>query len=583
MAGRIPQSFIDDLVARADIVEVLGSRIELKKAGREYKALCPFHGEKTPSFTVSPDKGFYHCFGCGMHGTALGFLMEHDHLSFVDAVEELASMLSMEVPREQGQAPRDSRVDQVLELLQRVEQYYIDALRDHPPAIEYLKNRGIDGVTARDYRIGYAPAGWDNVLGHFGAAAEGTELLQAAGLIIAKEGGGHYDRFRDRLMFPIRDARGRTVGFGGRVLGAGEPKYLNSPETTVFHKGRELYGLYEARQKLRDIEQLVVVEGYMDVVGLARHGIRYAVATLGTSTTPDQLERLFRLTDVVTFSFDGDRAGRKAAWRAMENALPKARDGRQIRFAFMPEGQDPDSLVASEGAAAFESLLAQGLPLSDFIVQELIGQVDRETVEGRARFAELARPLLARIPEGVFRELLLQQMAEMIGLAPSRLAQMMGSAPEPESARPQRRRQRKRAGQRPTLMRQAISLLLHHPAAAARCDPAEIALLERPGADLLRELMVQVGREPNVSPAVLLERWREHPHGQHLQRLAAELPMQHDDMDPVAEFAGCLRQLKAVARRDRVEALSAKSRESGLSADEKSELRELLSQARELT
>jgi DNA primase len=581
MAGRIPQSFIDDLVVRADIVEVLGTRIELKKAGREYKALCPFHGEKTPSFTVSPDKGFYHCFGCGMHGTALGFLMEHDHLSFVDAVEELAAMLSMEVPREQGHTPRDSRVDQVLELLQRVEQFYIDALRDHPPAIEYLKNRGIDGVTARDYRIGYAPAGWDNVLNHFGAVADGTELLQAAGLIIAKDGGGHYDRFRDRLMFPIRDARGRTVGFGGRVLGDGEPKYLNSPETTVFHKGRELYGLYEARQKLRDIEQLVVVEGYMDVVGLARHGIRYAVATLGTSTTPEQLERLFRLTDVVTFSFDGDRAGRKAAWRAMENALPKARDGRQIRFAFMPEGQDPDSLVASQGAAAFESLLAQGLPLSDFIVQELIGQVDRETVEGRARFAELARPLLGRIPEGVFRELLLQQMAEMIGLAPSKLAQMMGSAPEPQPDRPQRRRRPPGGGQRPTLMRQAISLLLHHPDAAARCDPADIALLDRPGADLLRALMLQVGREPGISPAVLLERWREHPHGQHLQRLAAELPMQHDDMDPAAEFAGCMRQLKALARRDRVEALSAKSREDGLTADEKSELRELLAQGRE--
>ena len=346
MSGRIPQNFIDDLVARADIIEVLGSRMELRKAGREYKALCPFHGEKSPSFTVSPDKGFYHCFGCGAHGTALGFLMEHDHLSFVDAVEELASMMSVEVPRETGGAPRDGRIDQLYALMDRVADCYSAALKNEPKAVEYLKQRGIDGSTARDFRIGYAPDAWDRVLTQFSKSTEDTEMLQAAGMIIQRDSGGHYDRFRDRLMFPIRDSRGRIVGFGGRVLDKGEPKYLNSPETVIFHKGRELYGLYEARQKLRDITQLVVVEGYMDVVGLARYGIHFSVATLGTATTPDHIERLFRLCDTIIFSFDGDRAGRKAAWRAMENALPRLSDGRTLKFAFMPDGMDPDSLVA---------------------------------------------------------------------------------------------------------------------------------------------------------------------------------------------------------------------------------------------
>ena len=313
MSGLIPQCFIDDLVARADILEVLGSRMELRKAGREYKGLCPFHGEKTPSFTVSPSKGFYHCFGCGAHGTALGFLMEHDHLTFVDAVEELASMMSLDVPREAGGAPRDSRIDHLFAMMETLADLYARALREHPPAVDYLKRRGIDGETAKEFRIGYAPDAWDTVIKALPEGRHSIELLVAAGMIIERDSGGHYDRFRDRIMFPIRDARGRIVGFGGRVLDKGEPKYLNSPETVLFHKGRELYGLYEARQKLRDIPQLVVVEGYMDVVGLARYGVRFAVATLGTATTGDHIDRLFRLTDKVVFSFDGDRGGRPAA------------------------------------------------------------------------------------------------------------------------------------------------------------------------------------------------------------------------------------------------------------------------------
>ena len=378
MSGLIPQDFIDDLIARADIVEVVGRRVQLKKAGREFKACCPFHDEKTPSFTVSPGKGFYHCFGCGAHGTAIGFLMEFDHMSFVEAIESLAHTMGVDVPRNESDKPA-RRYDELFSLMDTVARHWQACLKSSETAIEYIKQRGIDGATAKRFGIGYAPDGWSNVLDKFGKSPEAIERLLAAGLIIRKDNGQHYDRFRDRIIFPIRDTRGRTIGFGGRTLGDGEPKYLNSPETVLFHKGRELYGLYEARQALRSIEQLVVVEGYMDAVALARHGINFAVATLGTATTGDHLNRLFRLTDNVCFAFDGDRAGRAAAWRALENALPLIREGRQIRFVFLPEGADPDSYVNEHGADEFVKLLADGMALSAFLIEELSSQVDMET------------------------------------------------------------------------------------------------------------------------------------------------------------------------------------------------------------
>ncbi len=403
MAGLIPQDFIDDLIARADIVEVVGRRTQLKKAGREFKACCPFHDEKTPSFTVSPGKGFYHCFGCGAHGTAIGFLMEFDHMSFVEAIESLASSMGVEVPRNESDQPA-RRYDELFSLMDTVARHWQACLKETPEAVDYLKKRGIDGSTAKRFGIGFAPDGWSNVLDKFGKSEEATERLLATGLIIRKDNGKHYDRFRDRVMFPIRDARGRTIGFGGRTMGDGEPKYLNSPETVLFHKGRELYGMYEARQALRHIERLVVVEGYMDTVALARHGIDFVVATLGTATTNEHLNRLFRLTENVYFSFDGDRAGKKAAWRALENALPQIREGRQIRFVFLPEGQDPDSFVNENGADAFVKLMDAGLPLSEFLIQELSSQVDMDTIDGRAKLAEMARPLVNNIPTGVYRE-----------------------------------------------------------------------------------------------------------------------------------------------------------------------------------
>jgi len=580
MAGLIPQDFIDDLIARADVVEVIGKRIQLKKAGREFKACCPFHDEKTPSFTVSPGKGFYHCFGCGAHGTAIGFLMEYEHMSFVEAIESLASIMGVDVPRDESDKPA-RRYDELFSLMSSVETHWQNCLKDSGAAVDYLKQRGIDGATAKRYGIGFAPDSWSDVLDKFGKTTEATERLLATGLIIRKDNGKHYDRFRDRIMFPIRDARGRTIAFGGRALGDGEPKYLNSPETVLFHKGRELYGLYEARQALRHIEQLVVVEGYMDVVALARHGIDFSIATLGTATTSDHLNRLFRLTENVTFSFDGDRAGKAAAWRALENALPQVREGRQIRFIFLPEGQDPDSFVNEFGADAFIRELGNGVALSDFLIGELASQVDMTTVDGKARLAELAKPLIHKIPQGVYRELLIESLAETVGLSASKLEKMIGQAPHSAFGRrenvtisPQTGRA-KMSGGRPSVVRRAITLLLNHPAAADKLDLEKLAAVNRPGVGLLHDLIETVQEEPNITTAGLLERWRHDDEGRHLGKLAAVEVPEEEDFDPAAELEACLDQLALAGRRERVDFLIEKQKLSSLTDDEKSELRQL--------
>ena len=579
MAGLIPQDFIDDLIARADIVDVVGRRVQLKKAGREFKACCPFHDEKTPSFTVSPTKGFYHCFGCGAHGTAIGFLMEYDHMDFVEAIESLAHSMGVEVPRDESDKPA-RRYDELFSLLDTVARHWQSCLKDSPTAVEYLKNRGIDGPTARRFGIGYAPDGWSNLLDKFGKSPEALERLLATGLIIAKDNGQHYDRFRDRIMFPIRDARGRTIAFGGRILGDGEPKYLNSPETVLFHKGRELYGLYESRQALRHIEQLVVVEGYMDAVALARHGIDFAVATLGTATTSEHLNRLFRLTDNVCFAFDGDRAGRKAAWRALENALPLIREGRQVRFLVLPEGHDPDSFVNEFGTDAFLAALAEGMALSRFLIRELASQVDMQTIDGRARLAELARPLVAKVPQGVYRELLIDSLAEEVGLTSAKLEKMLGSDSSAGAAggtAPGRRRTAARpaAKGQPSVVRHAIALVLNYPDSGRNVAVEKLAGISRKGADLLRALIETVQAEPNITTAGLLERFRHDEQGRHLGKLAMSGLPDDEEFDPAAELAECLDQLAQAGRRERIDFLIEKQKVSGLSEDERAELRQL--------
>jgi DNA primase len=588
MAGRIPQAFIDELIARTDIVELIGSRVQLKKAGREWKACCPFHNEKTPSFWVSPDKQFYHCFGCGAHGTALGFLMEHDKLPFPDAVDELASRLGLEVPREGGDAARPRRDEGVYELLAQATQFWRDHLRESARAKQYLAGRGVTPETCVKFAIGYAPDSWDAVLRRFGGNADRERMLLEAGLVVERSGTGEsgcYDRFRDRIMFPIRDARGRPIAFGGRILDAGEPKYLNSPETPLFHKGRELYGLYEARQALRKIERLLVVEGYVDVVRLAQSGIAYAVATLGTATTPEHLNRLFRVTSEVVFCFDGDRAGRAAAWRALENALEHARDGRQLRFLFLPEGHDPDTLVGEEGAQAFEARIAAATPISEFLVTQLATQADLSSVDGRARLAELARPLLARVPEGVYRELLLERLAAEVKMPAGRLAQLLRARPDESRGawaagrpRPARGGRPARSAGRQPLLTQAIMLLLHHPG-AARAVGATPAWLssEQKGFAVLRELLEHARAEPALSTAQLVERWRERPEGARLAELAGEESLVRDARAAGRELATLLERIGAeLGPEKRLNELIELARERRLSEQEQKEFQGLL-------
>jgi DNA primase len=573
VAGRIPQDFIDELVARADIAEVVGMRVQLKKAGREYKACCPFHSEKTPSFTVSPDKGFYHCFGCGAHGTALGFLMEFDRLEFVDAIEELAQHLGLEVPREDSAASH-SPVAPVFEILSSAAKLYQQALREHPDAVAYLKQRGVAGETARDFGIGYAPAGWDFLLRALGDSETTRRELQSAGLIATRESGGFYDRFRDRIMFPIRDARGRTVAFGGRVMGEGEPKYLNSPETAVFHKGRELYGLFDARRASRRLDRILVVEGYMDVVSLAESGVHNAVATLGTATTAEHLKRLFRATQEVVFCFDGDRAGREAAWRALQNTLPEMREGRQVRFLFLPDGDDPDSLVRREGAAGLGARLEEALPLSDYLLQALKNQADITTTEGLARLAELAKPLLAVVPEGIYRDLLTDRLAGELQLPAQRLSSLVaGAAAQPATPGPRPRRPMGRGGNRPSLVRRAIQIVLNYPAVAGSVSvPTGLAEESQRGAPLLAEILRMLRAQPDLSCAGLLERFRERPEGPHLQQLLTEELLL--EAEPAArEFADCLARIMARGRDQRLAELVEKAAAGPLSEAEREELR----------
>jgi len=590
--GRIPQNFIDELIARADIVEVIGARVQLKKAGREYKACCPFHNEKTPSFWVSPDKQFYHCFGCGKHGTVLGFLMDHDHMAFPEAVEELATRLGLEVPREGGGDSGARRADEPLfELMAQVARFYADGLAREARARDYLAQRGLAPETIARFGLGYAANSWNEVLRRFGAAEADRQRLADAGLIIEREGGQmrdgerHYDRFRDRIMFPIRDARGRVIAFGGRIIDAGEPKYLNSPETVLFHKGRELYGIYETRRARPNLTRLVVVEGYMDVVRLHQSGVDYALATLGTATTPEHFRRIFRLVPAVVFAFDGDRAGRAAAWRALQQALPEAREGREIRFLFLPEGQDPDTLVGAEGREAFEQRLQGAVPLSEYLVRELSEQSELAHADGRARFAETARPLFARVPEGVYRELLLERLAQVVGLPPQRLQELWTSAGNltPAGAAPaapaRRRPAPARGAGRGSLVRQAIVRLLHYPAIAGTVSLAERAGLdasEEPGIGLLRDLLDNLREQPAQISAQVIQRWSGRAGGEALQKLLEREEVITDAAAAAGELRGALAKLADLAAERRLEALETKIRAGSLAPHELEEFQRLI-------
>lgn len=433
----IPQSFIQDLLGRVDIVEVVDRHVKLKRGGANYSACCPFHSEKSPSFTVSPTKQFYHCFGCGAHGTAIGFMMEYGGMGFVDAVKDLAQSVGMQVPEEVRSEHARRRAEEGPDLygvLLQAAQFYRNQLKDAPQAIEYLKRRGLSGEIAKRFGIGYAPGGWQGLEKGFPDYAD--KALNAAGLVKQNEEGRRYDVFRDRIMFPIVDVKGNIIGFGGRVLGDGEPKYLNSPETPVFEKGRELYGLFHARRAIRDAGCVIVVEGYMDVVALAQAGVGYAVATLGTATTPNHVQKLLRQSDEIVFCFDGDAAGRRAAWRALENSLTQLVDGKQLRFLFLPDGEDPDTYVRANGKAAFESLLNSAIPLSKFLLDELSAQVNLDTREGQAKLVQQAKPLVLQIAAPLLSLLIRKELAQRAGISRDELDSEFGMRNQPVSRAP---------------------------------------------------------------------------------------------------------------------------------------------------
>lgn len=521
MAGRIPKNFIDDLIARTDIVDIIDSRVKLKKKGKDYRACCPFHnGNNNSSFSVSSDKQFYHCFNCGASGNVLTFIMEYDGVEFVDAIETLAEQLAIEVPREEtapGNARQITSIDRkdLYQLMADITIFYQQQLRQHKNSqqvINYLKGRGLSGQTVKHFKIGYSPDGWDEVRKRFAVSHELEKQLIDAGMLIAKEKSGSYDRFRNRIMFPILDRRGRVIGFGGRVLDNEEPKYLNSPETPIFHKGKELYGLYQVKQAHKEIKRILVVEGYMDVVALAQFGIDYAVASLGTSTTADHIHILFRHSSEVICCFDGDKAGRDAAWRALENALPYMQDGRTLRFMFLADGEDPDSLIQKEGKQAFELLIEQALPLSDFLFQHLLSQVDMGSRDSKAKLAQLAIPLISKVPESVFRQMMKERLIVLLGVDEDSLKKLLPDAQKTNNNHKK---------QKVTPMRLAISVLLQHPNVAYGLPEfPEFKEMNLPGITLLDSLLEICRIHPNITTGQLLEHWREKPEYNQLNKLA---------------------------------------------------------------
>ena len=561
MAGQIPRQFIDELLARTDIVELIDQRVPLKKAGRNYAACCPFHNEKSPSFTVSQDKQFYHCFGCGAHGNAISFMMEFEQLEFVEAIEELAQLHHLEVPREQGAAKsRPAAQADDYNLMQQAASYYQQQLQPHPDSQrvrDYISQRGLSAQTVSDFALGYAPESWDGLLKQLSPTnnRQLRDQLTELRLINRNDNGREYDFFRDRLMFPIRDKRGRVIAFGGRVLGDGTPKYLNSPESRLFHKGRELYGLYEVRQQPGHVEQILVVEGYMDVVALAEHDIRFAVACLGTATTSDHMHTLFRYTPRVVCCYDGDRAGRDAAWRALQSALPQLKDGVELNFVFLPDGEDPDSLVQKEGKAAFLQRIANAMPLNQYFFEHLVQEFDPATDAGKSALSVKAAELIKQIPSEFYRDSL-----------SDKLANLMGKPRERTKAAASRSANRvKPAAMKITPMRRAIGLLLQYPnLASVMPDAPELAEANIPGITLLLSLQQRLLQQADLTTAQLIEHWRGLPEHGILMTLAAwdhqiepeQLSQEFVDTFHSIEDQYLQQRLEALERKDKLQQLS---------------------------
>ncbi len=580
MGGLIPRSFINDILAKADIVDVVNSRVKLKKAGtNNYQACCPFHHEKTPSFTVSKSKQFYHCFGCGAHGNAIGFLMEYDKLEFPEAVEELANFLGLEVPREQSsgrnektQVSFQTKRD-LYQLMAEIAHFYQQQLPNHIPAQAYLQKRGLSQEVIERFAIGFVPDSFDSVLRKFGRNREEQARLFDLGMLSGNENGRVYDRFRNRIMFPIRDRRGRTIAFGGRVLGDEKPKYLNSPETVTYRKGNELYGLFEALQINDSPEMLLVVEGYMDVVALAQFGVNYAVASLGTATTSEQIQQIFRVTELAVCCYDGDRAGRDAAWRALENALPYLEDGRQLKFIFLPDGEDPDTFIRQHGKEGFENYIRNALSLSDFLFANLLQQVDLSTKEGKSKLAALAVPLIKRIPGEMLRLYLRNILAQKLGIIDqTQLESLIPHRLEKEQSAVEKTVKIKR-----TPMRLLIALLLQNPSLAQLgYDLSSLKELNEAGFDLFEKLTALCRENLGITMGQILEYWRDSEHSKALEILSVwDHLIEEDKVEDT--FRETLAYLYIQFMDQRIEQLIAKDRMSGLELSEKQELAQLLS------
>lgn len=565
----IPKSFIQDLLNRLDIVDVVGRYVPLKKAGANFSACCPFHNEKSPSFTVSASKQFYHCFGCGVHGTAIGFVMEHLGLGYVEAIEELAHSIGLAVPRETTAAAMQQNkvAPDLYELMQTAVRYYREQLKQSSVAIDYLKRRGVSGEIAARFGIGYAPAGWQNLRPVFTDYQAGT--LLDVGLVIDAESEDpttqtatrRYDRFRERIMFPIVNPRGQVIGFGGRVLDGGTPKYLNSPETALFEKGRELYGLYQAQKAIRASRMALVVEGYMDVVALAQHGIEYVVATLGTATTPFHIQKLSRLTDRIVFCFDGDSAGRKAAWRALENALPQLVDGKQLGFLFLPAEHDPDSFVREYGTAAFENLLRDATPLSEYLLSELSAQVDLHTQEGRNALLQHAQPLLTAITAPVSALLLRKELAALAGVTQAELEALYGIK---SIDAPKRRALQKMTNPAASSLRVLLRCLLFQPDLAHQL-PDEWAANGMEAGTIEAVVTWLKSHDGAVSTAAIIQHFQGTTHEALLAKEQAEILQWGEDFNAAGEFQDVLHSLRKAQRKQQLQALHAKMHGAGMS------------------
>ena len=577
MSDRIPQDFIDELVQRVDIGEIIGNRIDIKKAGKEYKANCPFHGEKTPSFTVSPEKGFYHCFGCGAHGTALGFLMEYERLTFIEAIEELAKVVGIDVPKTKEDKIKNKRNNSLKELLSEVSIHFTSNLSQSKEAINYLKNRGIDGKNAKNFSLGFSNNSWSEILDKFGSSEKNKQRLLDAGLIIKKDDGGFYDRFRNRIMFPIKDNRGDVLGFGGRIIGNNDPKYLNSPETTLFKKGELLYALFESKEAINKTKSVIIVEGYTDVIALHKYGFNNALATLGTATTEFHIRKMFRTIDEIIFCFDGDKAGYKAALKAMELSLPIIKTNKEVNFLILEKGQDPDEMMENNGPDAFKTALSNAYSLDQFLIEVMRDKYNIETVKGKANAIEDGMSLLSKVKEGIYKDLLIESFSTEFKLNENQIKRFYEDKNQKRSAgkRFSKNRQNNKVELRPSLIKQAISILLHYPNLLNNITIEDrLNHINEKGIDILKKIITLTQGKDSIRLATILEHFQDKKIRQHLQNLSLETLIVRES-EIQNEFQDILNRLYILNNKTEMKVLLKKASQNNLTKLEKSRFIEL--------